>query len=555
MTDSEAVRLHITPFNSDLLPSVLPPSIRATATEISFHTISTFPENNYGYVTLSKMDAEKIKQKLNGKILKGKKFKIESARPQKRQLEEEVEAEPIKEKKKSKKSKSEKSKSGENVIEGYELPSDRKVKRGWTDPSNGKKDKRKYDKSKSKDDKKEKPQPKSKYSEKAECLFLTKIPPNRVAVSDADDKKAKKKKGTDNVVHEFAKTYTQPSFLRSTDENVALTAEFDEEKGWVDNTGVVKEDVSKKARKKDYLPGKIPGAKEKRPVKTSSKSKSKSKSKAKVEEPESAAESEDWTSSSGSDESSDSESESESEDEKENADKDSGSDSESQSDNGNAKDSSSSSDSDSSDEEEESDEQNPSEEVKSTDVPMTTEEPELEASSSSSPTENTPEQTSEESSKEVHPLEALFKRPATETTAEKPTAEPDTGFSFFGNSDDIESDDEPKVSEPQTPFTPFTKRDIQDRGLRSAAPTPDTGIASRHMKWNEMEEDDEDEMSVDTPVSKTREAGANKDETEFSKWFWENRGDNNRAWKKRRRDAAKEQRQRENRKKGMKGKS
>ncbi|KAJ5728593.1 uncharacterized protein N7483_003101 [Penicillium malachiteum] len=545
MTDSESVRLHITPFNSELLPSVLPPSIRATATEISFHTISTFPENNYGYVTLPKMDAEKIKKKLNGSILKGKKFKIEAARPQKRQLEEEVSAEPIKEKKKSKKSKSEKSEKPEkNTIEGYELPSDRKVKRGWTDPSSGKKDKRKYDKSKSKDDKKEKPQPKSKYSEKAECLFLAKIPPNRVSVPDANDKKAKKKKGSDNVVHEFAKTFTQPSFLRSTDENTPLTATFDEEKGWMDNTGNVKEDVSKKARKKDYLPGKIPGAKEKRPVKTSSKS----KSKAKVEEPESSAESEDWTSSSGSDESSDSESESESEDEdekeKENDDEDSD----------NASDSSSSSDSDSSDEEEESDEQKPSpEEAKSTDVPMTTDEPEPEASESSSPAEDTPQ----DSAKEVHPLEALFKRPATETTTEKSTAEPDTGFSFFGNGDDIESDDEPKVSEPQTPFTPFTKRDIQDRGLRSAAPTPDTGIPSRHMKWNEMEDEDEDEdeMAVDTPVSKAREAGADKDETEFSKWFWENRGDNNRAWKKRRRDVAKEQRQRENRKKGMKGKS
>ncbi|KAJ6013290.1 hypothetical protein N7540_007881 [Penicillium herquei] len=543
MTDSESVRLHITPFNSDLLPSVLPPSIRATATEISFHTISTFPENNYGYVTLPKMDAEKIKKKLNGSILKGKKFKIEAARPQKRQLEEEVSAEPIKEKKKSKKTKSEKP--NENTIEGYELPSDRKVKRGWTDPSNGKKEKRKYDKSKKKDDKKEKPQPKSKYSEKAECLFLTKIPPNRASVPDADDKKAKKKKASDNVVHEFAKTYTQPSFLRSTDENTPLTATFDEEKGWMDNTGNVKEDVSKKARKKDYLPGKIPGAKEKRPVKTSSKSKSKSK--AKVEEPESSAESEDWTSSSGSDESSDSESESESESEDEKEEEEENDDK----DNDNASDGSSSSDSDSSDEEEETDEQKSSpEEVKSTDVPMTTDEPEPEASESNSPAENTPQ----ESSKEVHPLEALFKRPATETNAEKPTAEPDTGFSFFGNGDDIESDDEPKVSEPQTPFTPFTKRDIQDRGLRSAAPTPDTGIPGRHMKWNEME-DDEDEMSVDTPVSKAREAGADKDETEFSKWFWENRGDNNRAWKKRRRDVAKEQRQRENRKKGMKGKS
>jgi hypothetical protein len=73
------------------------------------------------------------------------------------------------------------------------------------------------------------------------------------------------------------------------------------------------------------------------------------------------------------------------------------------------------------------------------------------------------------------------------------------------------------------------------------------------MKWNE--EDDSDDSSIDSPVKPRADAGATKDETEFTKWFWENRGDNNRAWKKRRRDAAKEQRQRDNRKKGLKGKS
>ena len=39
-----------------------------------------------------------------------------------------------------------------------------------------------------------------------------------------------------------------------------------------------------------------------------------------------------------------------------------------------------------------------------------------------------------------------------------------------------------------------------------------------------------------------------KEESEFGKWFWENRGDNNRAWKKRRRDGLKTKRLKENRK-------
>jgi hypothetical protein len=37
-------------------------------------------------------------------------------------------------------------------------------------------------------------------------------------------------------------------------------------------------------------------------------------------------------------------------------------------------------------------------------------------------------------------------------------------------------------------------------------------------------------------------------ESEFQKWFWENRGNVNRAWKKRKRTVAKDKRQRESRK-------
>ncbi|KAF3403677.1 hypothetical protein F1880_009475 [Penicillium rolfsii] len=508
MTET-TVRLHITPFTPDILPAVLPPSLRQTATDISFHTIPTFPENSYGYVTLPTMDAEKIKKKLNGSILKGKKFKVEAARPSKRERDaEDLDAgtEEKKESKVSKKRKSEKQEDG--VIEGYELPSDRKVKRGWTEPS--KKDRRRAEKSKTKGDKKEKPQAKSKYTEKEECLFRAKIPPNRKSLHAADEKKAKKnKKSTDNIVHEFAKATTYPSFLRTSGEDTAPTTEFDEEKGWVDAVGKVKEAASDKTRKPDYHPGQKAGAK----VKKSEVQKMVVKQKS----PEPSEESEDYTSSSGS-----------------SSDESSGSESEA--------DSSSDDSSDSSDDE--ADKISEPEKQPAKTAPVTEDVAEESDSSSDSGSksesdaemaEESTNEAQEPSAQEVHPLEALFKRPASTSNTETAAPAPAAGFSFFGG-DDIESDDEPQSAEPQTPFTPFTKKDLQIRGLRSAAPTPDTSMVNRRMNWTEAdeEEDDEEEFSVDTPVSKSRVQEGPKEETEFAKWFWENRGENNRAWKKRR---------------------
>ncbi|KAJ5675844.1 hypothetical protein N7462_008741 [Penicillium macrosclerotiorum] len=474
------------------------------------------------------MDAEKIKKKLNGSILKGKKFKIEAARPHKRQRNEDDDTAVAN-------------------LPGYELPSDRKVKRGWTEPSNTKKDRRRSDKKHSKSDKKEKPQAKSKYTEKAECLFRTTVPPNRSSDVTSDDKKAKKKKKSESesVIHEFAKTMTHPSFLRTSGEDSAPTTEFEEGKGWVDAGGNVKETASSKVRKDNYRPGQVAGAKEKRPaIKNSAREEDTRKS---------SSEPEDWTSSSGSssDESSDSESEA-----------------------------ISSSDelSEPSGEKETSTLHKPVKETsKPANDPATTFEDPASASSSDSDLtsssdsdsraesdedeakgkQNAPVQDANEPlPKEVHPLEALFKRSAPEAAEASLTVDTTAGFSFFGN--DIESEEESPAAEPQTPFTPFTKKDLQSRGLRSAAPTPDTALASRHRNWvdpDEMDEDEEEEISIDTPVSKPREKDIPKEETEFAKWFWEHRGENNRAWKKRRRDAAKEQRQRDNRKKGMKGKS
>ncbi|KAL4888103.1 hypothetical protein BDV59DRAFT_189278 [Aspergillus ambiguus] len=514
-------RLHITPFTPDLLPAVLPGNLRSSATEISYHHIPTFPENDYGYVTLPAMDAEKVKKKLNGSILKGRKFKVDNARPPKRQREEHAEDpvpdhKPPKEKKQKKKSKDEYS-----VFEGYELPPDRQVKRGWTESTTSLKERRKEEKKrKEKGDKKSKSQAKSKYTEKSECLFRTKVPANRSSVDEKNEKthKKKKKPAQESVVHEFEKTISHPSFVRSGNDGTQPTSTFEEGKGWVDASGNVKEEVNSRVKGDQHHPGKVPGAKEKRKsVEVDSKTR---KSKAKVESPEeSAEESEDWTSSSGESSSDDSASDSESEAAVSSR-------------------SSDESDGSSSDEEEE--------EVLKTPNKQTAVKgggPSLDEDTTG--TNNGPPT-------EVHPLEALFKRPATDDATQNAEPEANAQFSFFGQGDIEESEEEAeKVVEPHTPFT---KRDLQARGLRSAAPTPDTSMVGRTIKWNT----DGDSMEVDdsyanTPVPKG--ASPAKEESEFTKWFWENRGDNNRAWKKRRRDVAKEQRQRDNRSKGMRGKS
>ena len=160
----------------------------------------------------------------------------------------------------------------------------------------------------------------------------------------------------------------------------------------------------------------------------------------------------------------------------------------------------------------------------------------------------------------MHPLEALYKRPAGEE------ATPDAGFSFFGNNDDdIEEDaDDGAAPSSQVPMTPFSKQDFEFRNIRSAAPTPDTAHPSRSYNlWPRggeddiAEEDEEDEdgedqdAGEDTAMTDAANAGASADKSgsksEFQNWFWEHRGDLNRSWKKRRKTASKEKRNRENR--------
>lgn len=497
-------RLHITPLTPDLLPSVLPASLQSSATDISFHTLPTFPENNYGYVSLPTMEADKIKKKLHGSILKGKKFKVETARPEKKRDRDENDPGDGEPDSSSKKKSSKKRRAENGVLNGQELPEGRKVKRAWTESAEGKQERRKEEKKQRKEEKKAKAQVKSKYSEKDECLFRTQVPPNKSSIVDEkQDKKLKKKKpAKEVVVHEFENTVTHPSFLRSGTEGTAPAATFEEGKGWLDDSGNVKEAASDRIKSSQYKPGQVPGAKEKKKSK-SQKSAKKSKP---VEKEES--ESEDWTSSSGSS-SDDSDSESE----------------------GSALGSSDKS------HEQTEDKHNENQQSHSKTTSLDQDESSVE--------------TSEQPSTEVHPLESIFKRPAPDSSENKPAAEPNASFSFFGN-DDIESDEEP--TGPVEPHTPFGKKDLENREQRSAAPTPDTGLVGRTINWNDSEADAmDDESSIDTPAS--GKTGAGGEETGFAKWFWENRGDNNRAWKRRRREVAKEERQRENRRKGMKGRS
>jgi hypothetical protein len=157
----------------------------------------------------------------------------------------------------------------------------------------------------------------------------------------------------------------------------------------------------------------------------------------------------------------------------------------------------------------------------------------------------------------VHPLEAIFKRPSKAASVDiaKPSLEVQTSFSFF------EPEPEPGAA---MPVTPFNSQELRSRELRSAAPTPDTVAPSRFNSWdshgvNDVESEDEEEEAAAAAAATVIRPGAGtpskaaslgekgRAESDFAKFFWENRGENNRTWKRRAREAKKEKRQRENR--------
>jgi hypothetical protein len=169
-----------------------------------------------------------------------------------------------------------------------------------------------------------------------------------------------------------------------------------------------------------------------------------------------------------------------------------------------------------------------------------------------------------EASREVHPLEALYKRApnnAAEDGSKHSLAPINTSFSFFNPEDGDEEEDELVSAPTHLPQTPHTKQDLEWRALRSAAPTPDTaGLGKRFrfaMDGAERDEDEDSDDDIDDEMldhttgavsgARSTADGEAKEESEFRKWFYEHRGENNRAWKKKRKEAKKQQRQRENR--------
>ncbi|KFX91155.1 hypothetical protein V490_06051 [Pseudogymnoascus sp. VKM F-3557] len=527
-------RLHITPFNASLMAAIVPPSLAPKARNISFHTLQAFPDKEYGFVDLPTEEAGKIKKKLKGALLRGKKIAIEEARGEKAWGEVIDGGEGAKEEGEKKKEKSSKKrKRHEEPMKGAEVL-DRQIKRGWTDPKATKKAAKENRLKDSKDKKKERE--KSKYTTEAECLFRTTLPPTIAATLPAkgiegvvvDKERRSRKAGKDVTVHEFAKTEKFATFLRqkSAGGNVKVAVEFVEGKGWVDENGEVIEGEPKKSKHNDDVLRKI--AKEnkvKLPTPEPAEKSEPSEGSADEDEDTSmqdAAAEDSETSSSGS--SSEDEEEEASEPESENEDE----------------------------------VQSPS---NSPDRPATATNPSTTPAHGLTISIPPPPGLKSKENATIHPLEALYGRQ--DPVASSSEAPATSGFTFFGdgnNNSDIEEDDE--VDELPVPMTPFSTQEFSSRGQRSAAPTPDTAHPMRkHFSWPADEEDEGDYNTADSP---TRKAGGSgevdpnaKEETDpnqdFQKWFYEHRGETNRAWKKRQKEVKKEVRQRENRKRGDRG--
>lgn len=542
--DGEYVRLHITPLDAELFQIIVPASARPGARNISFHAIQTFPEKRYGFVELPRMDADKIKKKLHGSVLKGTKIRIEHARPEKRPEPTGGASEPEKKRKKSTdEAKDKKKRKRElDVIEGVTLR-DRQVKRGWTEPA-GERKRSKKDKSKDgKDNKAEKrKRPKSKYTDQQECLLKVKMPLNamgNLGPEDAHKKKRKKGNAREVTVHEFEKTTKFPSFLKNTAPETGSkpATDYAEGKGWVDEDGNMVEEVKMKTK---AMARKASAARQEAIDESEEKG---GKSEEQSDEDDTTSSS--GTSSEGEDET-DADEAMEHRPEQQEAEPDSGP--------GSASSSGSESDSESDSEDEvkgnvaPTKATPPSRAERSKPLSAVKAENTRPMSSSSSksltikiPTPATP------AAAGVHPLEALYKRAKpNEQAAEAPVAaEP---FSFFTSedNDDIEENEEP--ARQSAPTTPFTRQDIEWRNVRSAAPTPDTAHPSRMKKLWTSGEDDDDETGdgADADAEDGEAPAQGGDKTEFQSWFWENRSELNKSWMTRRKSASKEKRHREN---------
>ncbi|KAL0933921.1 uncharacterized protein CTRU02_210720 [Colletotrichum truncatum] len=566
-SSSAYTRLHITPFDQELVKVILPSAVLPKARNISYHTIETFHEKRYGFVDLPETEAEKIKKKLNGAVLKGAKMRIEKARPEEDYMPV-LGDEEDKGKKRKKKSKEQeegtkkKRKRDHNVVEGVELR-DRKVKRGWTVPEEAKIREKKSKKDKEKKDKKDKHkkrEERSKYTDREECLIKTKLPAKLPATTptDGDDeseRKKRKKKSREVVIHEFEKTTKFPTFLKASKPapSESLTTEFVEGKGWVDAEGNVIE--SEKTRRTASAP--VP------------ESEAPKKKKKAPKAPTPPPQDDDTTSSSGTSSDEDSSSDDSSDEETEVKAKPATPAKKqvetSKPPSKPVEDDTTSSSGSSSDESSDADSDDEMEDADKVAAPPVLDSPlaALRASDSSRPRSSgsnvslTIKIPPPATPAKIHPLEALYKRPKADDNSTPQPVEEAEPFSFFGagGDDDLEEEEDAAPTS-QLPMTPFTKQEFEWRNVRSAAPTPDTAHPN-HTKpfWaiGHEEDDEEDDEATQQEIEATLNAEQNAADAEgsvpageFQKWFWENRRNLNQSWMKRRKTAAKEKRHKDN---------
>jgi hypothetical protein len=576
-------RLHISPFTPQLLSKYLAPSVLPSASNISYHDLQAFPEKAYGFVDLPINEAEKLKKKLHGMTFKGAKVSIEDARNEKRKASSEDGTVIETKSKKTKLARTDDGKASDNVLHGVQLV-DRKVKRGWTEQSttrekdkNWKDKKDKKDKSKSKS----KSVQKSEYTNGPEMLFKTKIPPNVASSASRESSKSKsdkRSKGSERVVHEFAKTTKHASFLRDSGlpKTARVATAFVEGKGWVEEDGNVIDDVVTKPKMTSILKHHSPKVVECKlnPAVIGNENFRISKLTTKTDSADSLVESNTGSNSTSSVSSLSGFSNDDSDD--------SGiSDSESASDASDA---------------EGRDMQNEATEAE------TTANTNKNAVPGSNLTIRIPgTEPSLESESEIHPLEAVFKRRKALFSPGAP-AESST-FTFF-EPDEAEEAEEVEAPSLIPPLTPFTARDMRQRNMRSPAPTPDTAAPWRktsfpwsneaHEEEGKVEDIPEAENDRSSPLGKKVTSKADislqkpsavkekvtlhlrhgktlevdkewvlldpatlnvpeeldpaKQTKTFEEIFYETRGETNRAWKRRRRDALKERRKRENKK-------
>ncbi|CAD6506325.1 BgTH12-07251 [Blumeria graminis f. sp. triticale] len=565
MTEESYLRLHITPLTPELLGTILPSQVLPNARNLSYHTVQTFPEKSYGFVDLPYIDAESIKKKLHGSIVKGTKMRIQAARPKPERASEE-------ESRSVSQPKLKKIKRSRNELPAIEI-GQRKVKRGWTTPA--------QDLKKSNEgDIKMNSVVRSKFTAGAECLFKTVLPENIASKNSSFLEKTKHKNKKRNmkgiVVHEFENTIKHNSFLRprhavSTSNSVA---QFVEGKGWLNEDGILVEGIKASQRKstiekeeaiaKNLMP-KSDTLEDQDRHNSSPKNLGTCKNLAQADttdegifqkipailDVESICNEIDENSTNSSISFSNSLSDHEDD----------------RLDLNTVPFSASKTSSHKSFKTSSSIHSSASLSTSSPNFPshdwLTSQEDSacLESRLSG---QSTPHATNVNLSIQVplattHPLEALYKKSKSQETSNNST------FKFFTSKSESDSNDfrspSPVQQHISVPLTPYTRRDIEHRTVRSAAPTPDTAHANKCFKWSKSNDDDfteededddkpEKDASVNAVIGTSGNAHKLSAETrlkevqsEFQKWFWENRGHANRNWKQRRRSALKERRQ------------